>query len=87
MIRYPLNWSAYIKSISENPLNASTLFITLSLSLLLRQVLQIFIRLTPSFALNALNCSSGFSIPQILHFFIITKKQSLQTSQPHGSNT
>lgn len=74
MIRYPLNWRAYIKSMSENPLNASTLFTTFSLSLLLRQVLQIFIRLTPSFALNALNCSSGFSIPQILHFFIIAKK-------------
>ena len=70
MILYPLSWRAYIKSMSEYPPKASTLFITFSLSLLLRQVLQIFIRLTPSFALNALNCSSGLSIPQILHFFI-----------------
>lgn len=70
MIRYPLNWSAYIKSMSEYSLNASTLLTTFSLSLLLRQVLQIFIRLNPFFAMNALKCSSGLSIPQILHFFI-----------------
>lgn len=70
MIRYPLNWSAYIKSMSEYSLNASTLLTTFSLSLLLRQVLQIFILRIPSLPGNALNCSSGFSIPQILHFFI-----------------
>lgn len=70
MILYPLNWRAYIKSISEYPLNASTLFILFKLSLLLLQVLQILILFIPSFALKALNCSSGFSIPHILHFFI-----------------
>lgn len=76
MILYPLSWRAYIKSISENPLNASTLFNTFSLSLLLRQVLQIFILRVPSLPGNALNLSSGFSIPQILHFFIITKNRA-----------
>ena len=70
MIRYPLNWSAYIRSISEYPDRASACSLTFTLSLLLRHVLQILILRIPSFALKALKCSSGLLIPQILHFFI-----------------
>lgn len=71
MILYPLSCKAYIRSISEYPDRASARSLTFTLSLLLLHVLQIFILRIPFFALKALKCSSDFSIPHILHFFII----------------